>query len=620
MVMDDFPLKDLMRRKLQTSLTILNLAICVGVTVFFVHFGGNLVAELSLPTSGKLTAGLSVILSKFTFILVLLNSLAGVLVTSFLISITISERIRDIGLMKAVGCLTDMVFAYFTIEFSLITLAGCVLGVIFGVVANFASVWLLNSVGFHIQPKPLDPWTLFLIFFLFALFSHILGIWRIIKTMRIEPVEALSRIFPLRTNYRSGWWIPSGFGFTVKIALRSLVRRRSETVQVVMCLSIILALMTLSICGGMVAKETTQRYVERAIGRDVILVSQAEIAEQYVDLLSKFFEPKQAGAINYLVEKYVIPNSLISNLGSIRGVVKTDPRLILETTIYEYPKAIADPESPTGYITIGNHRTCRVFAVGVNPDQVVNDWFILGRKLEETDSNSAIIGDSVGSKIFDDPLKQIFKMRDAEFNIVGVCVDPVNNGEVIYVPFSTLSSLTGEHWYNLLLLQIDSSNRPETLRRIEAEIEETNLIILDLNEVLNRHTKFLDYTWSMVLTLSLSSLLNAIFCLLGYMTLSLMSQRGDLGVMRALGAKPSTITKIIFLQSLLLVLVSGAIAVPLGLVVTFVFFIPEATISQASLLPIAGLILLVFAALSMSSTYPAIRITREPMNKAIPLG
>ncbi len=618
MVMDDFPLKDLMRRKLRTVLTILNLAICVAMTTFFIVFGENLGAELSLATSGKLTQGLSIILSRFTLVVVILNSLAGVLVTSFLISITISERIRDIGVMKAVGCLTDMVFAYFATELSLIILAGCVIGTVFGVAANSFSVWLLNTVGFHTQPRPINPWMLVLIFFLFASLSLILGMRQLIKTIRIKPVDALSQIFPLKTTYRSGLWIPSKLGFTVKMSLRSLLRRRSQTVQVVACLSIILTLMTLSICGGIVAKETTQKYIESAVGRNVILIAEAEMAEQYINLLSRFFEPKQARTINYLDQKYIVPDSFMSSLTRIHGILKIDPRLILETTIYEYPRVVPDPESPKQYVTIGDHRSCEVVAIGVNPDQVVNDWIVLlGRKIEETDSNSVIIGDSVVLKTFDIPLEQVFKMLDKEFNIAGVCIDPINNGAVIYVPFSTLSSLNGNSGYNLLLLQIDPSNRPETLGRIEAEIKRTNLVMLDLNEVLNKHIMFLDYAWSTALTLSFSSLLNAAFCLFGYMILSLMSRQRDLGIMRALGAKPRIIMKIIFSESLLLVLVSGVIGIPLGITITFMFLIPEAKVSQASLLPITGLILIVTGAISIFSIYSAINIARQPVNKTI---
>ena len=617
MVMNSFPIKDLVRRRLQSFLTVLNLAVCVGMTVFFILFGENLGAELSYATTGKLTVGLSAILSKFILIVVLLNSLAGVLVTSFLISIMISERVRDIGIMKAVGCLTDMVFAYFTTELSLITITGCILGTILGVTANSLSVWLLSTIGFRIQPKPTNPWILALTFFLFTSLSLVLGIRQIIKTIRIKPVDALSQIFTLKTIHRSGSWIPSKLGFAVKIALRSLVRRRSQTVQVAVCLSIILALMTLSICGGIVAKETNQKYIERAIGRDVVLIAELEMAEQYISLLSKFFESNQAKKIDYLDQKYLIPDSLISNLGLINGITKVDSRLITETTIYEYPTVIPDPEDPDRYITIGDHRTCRVTAIGVDPNQVVNDWLVLGEKLQEMDSNSALIGDSVGLKTFDDPLEQIFKTFDSEFKIIGVCIDPINNGEVVYMPFSTLSNLCGEHGHNLLLLQIDSSIRFETIRRIEDEIEGTDLVMLNLDEVLYKHIRFVEYTWSMVLYLSFSSLLNAVFCLLGYMVLSLMSQRRDLGIMRALGARPSTIIKTVFVQALLLVLAGGAIGIPIGLTVAFAFFIPEAAISQASVPLMLGLILLVLGAVSLSSIYPAVNIAREPVNKTI---
>ena len=341
------------------------------------------------------------------------------------------------------------------------------------------------------------------------------------------------------------------------------------------------------------------------------------MAEQYAGLLSRFFEPEEARPIDYIDQEYTISDSLISDLGSIDGVIKTDPRLILETMIYEYPTVVPDPESEDRYIVIGDHRTCRVIAIGVNPNQAVNDWLIPGRKFEEMEPNGALIGNSVALKTFDNALEQIFKMSDLEFNITGVCIDPVNNGEVIYAPISMLSSLHGEHGYNLLLLKIDSRNHAETLSRIEARINETNLVLFDLNTVLNSHMRFLDYTWSMVMPLSLSSLLNAVFCLLGYMALALMSQRRDLGIMRALGAKPRTMIKILLSQSLILVIISGVAGVSLGLAVTFTFFIPEATISQSSLPIVVGSILLVLAVMSVSGVYPAMNITGRPTGETI---
>jgi len=87
--------------------------------------------------------------------------------------------------------------------------------------------------------------------------------------------------------------------------------------------------------------------------------------------------------------------------------------------------------------------------------------------------------------------------------------------------------------------------------------------------------------------------------------------------MRALGAKPRTMIKMLFSQSLMLVIISGAVGVSLGLVVTFAFFIPEATISQASLPIVAGSILLVLGVMSISGVYPAINMTKKPAAEAV---
>ena len=99
-----FPLKDLTRRKFQTGLTILGLTLCTATTLFLVVFGNDIGFEVVLiAVGGRLTSGFLNVLSRFILVVSLLNILAGALVTSFLVYMAMSERIRDMGVMKAVG-------------------------------------------------------------------------------------------------------------------------------------------------------------------------------------------------------------------------------------------------------------------------------------------------------------------------------------------------------------------------------------------------------------------------------------------------------------------------------------------------------------------------------------
>jgi len=600
-----FPLKDLARRRFQTMLTMVGLIICTATTVFLVTFGDSLGFQVSLVTGGKLTSGFSYIFSLFIVIIGFLNFLAGVLITSFLVSTAMHERMRDIGIMKATGCSDNSAFSYFLTELSIIIFTSCTAGALLGILARFICISLLNAIGFSITQKPVNPWIILLIFVAFVLASHILGVRPIRKAIKVKPAEALSPIFQLGTTSGPKGPASSKLGLTFKVAYRSLMRRKSATIQAIICLSVVLALTTVTIAGGMVANQTTQDYVERAIGRDVILVGHPNITRQYVDFLSQFFEAKPMEQINYSSSEYRIPETIISKLNSTLGV-HVDPRFILEADVTEVPGIIINPEEPDQpYTIIGNHRQCEALIIGVNPEQVINEWLIVGRVLNSTDIHSAVIGDSLAYEIFDDPMKQSALMLGSKTEIVGVCLDPINKGYVVYMPIKALSEQTN---YNLLFLKVEPSKRSKVIAEIR---EETGWEPYELNGVLDKHLVFLNRIWSLVMILPLSSLVTATLCLLSYMMLSITGQQRELGIMRALGAKPKTIMKTIFAQALLIVLASGAIGIVVGFAVTWLFLIPEAVVSLITLVSVIEWLLLALSLICLTSLYPALRATKK---------
>ena len=60
-----FPINDLLRRKLQTGLTIASLTLCVALTVYLLLFGENIGFEISQAAEARLTAGFSMVFSQF---------------------------------------------------------------------------------------------------------------------------------------------------------------------------------------------------------------------------------------------------------------------------------------------------------------------------------------------------------------------------------------------------------------------------------------------------------------------------------------------------------------------------------------------------------------------------
>jgi len=613
-----FPIKDLARRKFQTSLTIIGLTLSTAITVFLVTFGESLGFHVSLITGGKLTTGFSYVFSLFIVIVGILNFLAGVLVTSFLVSTNMHERIQDIGIMKATGCQANSALSYFFTELSIMVFTSCTAGTLLGILARFVCINVLNALGFSIPQKPINLWVVFLIFVAFILAAHILGARPIMKAIKVKPAEALSPLFSLGLITAPKGPTSSKLGFNFKVAYRSIMRRKSATYQAIICLSVVLTLTTVAIAGGMIANQTTQNYVERAICRDAVLIAHPDVKRQYENFLSQFFEAKQPEKINYIDPRYNISEPLISSLRTVQGVRRVDPRFVLETTIKEVPGIIVNPEEPEQpYTIIGDNRYSEALIVGINLEGVINDWLIEGRVLNNTDMYSVLIGDTLAYQNFDNAQKQSALIFNKKFEIAGVCLDPLNNGDVVYMPIKALYESTERSGYNLLLLKIDPLNYSKTITEIKDKISGTDLEISELNLILDKHLNFLNRVWSLIMALPLFSLATATLSLLSYMMLSIAGQQRELGIMRALGAKPRTIVKTIFLQAFLIVLASGAIGISVGFAITWLFLIPEAVVSFLTLTTIMGWLLLAIVIISLTSLYPAVRTTKKSIAQII---
>jgi len=615
-----FPIKDLTRRRTQTSLTILGLTISTAATLFLVIFGDNLGFEITfLARGGRLTSGFSNIFFQFILIVSILNILTGPIITSFLIHLTMLGRMRDIGVMKASGCLSGSIFAYFVTELSLLVFFSSLTGIIFGVAAYYISTIFLNAVGFSIS-QTLNLGTIMVICIVLIIFSHIFGALPIRRAAKAKPTEAMSPIYKFGTTANLGKKIPSKLGLAFKVAFRNLLRRKSVTSQAIICLTVVLTLTTVTIAGGMIANQTTTSYVERAIGRNIVLVGHPTITNRYVNLLSQFFEEKEMQQIDYLDQEFLISQSLVSKLDDIPEVRKVDPRLVLEISVREVPGIVLDPIEQTTAVIIGDSRSDEALILGVEPEKIVNDWLIFGRKLGENDQESTVIGDSLALNMFSDAQNQSIKVFDESllpYDIVGVCVDPLNNGKVVYMPLETLYRDLGQHGYNLLFLQIDASEKSQVLAQIENEVSGENLKVVELDTILDKHVNFLNNIWSLVMFLPLFSLGAAAISLLSYLMLSISGQQHEFGIMRALGAKPRSIIKIVFSQALIIILVSGAIGISVGLFITFRFLIPDPVISQSTLISVSAWLLVILGLLCASSLYPALKAVKKTVIDAI---
>ena len=621
-----FPSRDLMRRKFQTGIVVVSITLCVAATLFLLLFSSEIGIGISFGVEGRLSAGLSTVFSSFLILIEILLFIIGAVIVSFVSFLMMSQRTKDIGLMKAAGCSNERILYYFRTELLMVTFLGCFLGVIFGVLADFVLINFFSMLGVQMQRVSVNLLFVFLIFIAFFFMGIIFGGKPIYDVIKVEPAKAVSPTYYHGLNKGPSFKPISKSRFTMRIALRSLYRHKSATIRIIACLALVFVLVTVAVAGGVIAEQTSENWIERAVGSNEVLIANQEVCNQYELLLSKFYTASQSSGLNYTQGSYLIPKDLLSQLNQSISGISIDPRLITETNITEVP-GITYNENTGNYTYTGSNREGEALIIGVEPGQVSTDWFTDGEFLQVGQHWEAVIGDSIAQEMFSEPLNESLIVsngpRSWEFGIVGVCTDPINNGKVIYVPLEDLqdatyvpliNNATNELGINMILVKIDTSaNYKETLNQIRALVDKTypQFGVLELNGLLDKSVGFLNQIWSTIMFLPAFSLAAASICLIGYVMLSINEQRQEFGILRAIGAKPRTIIRIVSEQSFIVLLSCYAIGIIGGVSLTWLVLVPNPLITGLGMAEITGWLLIALAATFVFALYPAIRFSKK---------
>ena len=610
-----FPINDLLRRKLQTALVVASLALSVASTLFLLLFAEKIGFSISLMVESKLTAGLSAAFSPFILLLVVLILIGGAVMVSFMTSLMISQRIKDIGLMRAAGCPNDLVFGYFFTELLVVIFSGCFLGTLLGLSADFASTSVLGSLGLRAPQVSLDLWPVLGVFALYFAIALVVGAKPVYSASRVEPAKAFSPTYYLGLGKGSSFKVLSESSLTFRVALRSLIRHKSATVKIVVCLSIVFTLVTAGVAGGFIADQTTESWIERAIGRNTVLIAQQDMGVQYEMLLKEFYQGSTVAQFNYTDERYVIPENLLEYLSSTYGYNSIDPRIVLEAPVTEVHGFVLPIGGTSANITtVGDSRTGQSLVEGVEPGRPLNDLVLDGSFLNET--WEVVVGDTLSKNLFAEPLAEGLTVLGRSLTVVGVCLDPINNGKVAYVSFQELQNASGVLGPNVVLFEPpQSADRTAFLNRLNATVKAMNpqFAVFDLNDILDKSLSFVSYMWSTVMILPLFSLIAASLCLVGYVMLAVDEQRQEFGVLRAVGAKPSMVLNVVSEQSLLVLLSSYGVGVAFGIIATLLILVQEPIVTVYNVLEISGLLAVALVATFVSSLYPALRFARKPL-------
>jgi hypothetical protein len=404
-----FPVNDLLRRKLQTSLALISLITCVASTLFLLLFADQIGFGITSAAEKTLTLGYRAIFSSFLLFMGILVFAVGAVIVSFIAFLLMAQQTRDFGLIKAAGCPNGLVFGYFLTELLIVLFLGCALGGALGIFTDYA---VINMGPFQAYQKAPNLWYAPLIFVAFFLFGLIFGLKPLESAARLSPMSALSPIQYLGMVERTRFKALSKSRLTLKIASRSLFRRQSATVRILVFLSTVFVLLTVSIAGSIIANDTTKTRIENAVGKDVLLIAHKGLGDQYITLLSRFAGAEEKTDFNYLDPNYALSEAVFQQLNNISGIANIEKRLVSKQQIHELTN-FTFTDSTT--IPIGNHRDVDSLMVGVEPEKVISEWFVEGRFLKNSDSSRAVIGDSLAAVAFEMPLLQSFRIQNTTY-------------------------------------------------------------------------------------------------------------------------------------------------------------------------------------------------------------
>ncbi len=136
----------------------------------------------------------------YIYIIVILLALAFGIINTMLMSVL--ERVKEIGMLMAIGMNKKRVFTMIMLESVFLTLTGAIAGLIFsGIVVQITnrtginlSMWAegLESIGYSSVIYPVVTIDNYIGILLLVILTGIISsIWPAVKALKLEPVEAL---------------------------------------------------------------------------------------------------------------------------------------------------------------------------------------------------------------------------------------------------------------------------------------------------------------------------------------------------------------------------------------------------------------------------------------------
>lgn len=574
----DYASTDLKRRPFRSTTVLLSMTTVVAFTSFLFLFANTLLDVTSAVTSVGLTSPLGVLYDAFIWTTLVLVLILGAVVVSSTVSLEMVSRRKDIGLMKSIGTLTDTIFDHFMAQAVILLLASVVFGIACGTLMYLGGMmWLAYSVSnlqFTFNYPILQVGILALIYVFVGYFAAQKPIY---DAVRESPISALSPDTVVRAATPG---FLDGFGLSFRIAAKATGRQIKGSRRVLVSLFLSVCLASLLWIGGGVVQNTTDAYVARAMGNNVIAIGHPVMLSEYYSTYSLQGAPLN-DSVTLLNGSYMVPSSLVHQVANAPGVVQAESRLVVSSNVKEGPAIVWNP-TLSRYERIGNDRVARAILVGVNWSHTISNWYYEGDPVSTGDE--VWIGGKMATSMYVDPLVQTLQVQGASLSVRGIAFDVLNGGMVAMMDLSSMQSLWNVSGVNLVLVQLYSYDE-SYISQIRAMASAYGLDIYRQQDVLLGNERTIGGIWLLMQPLPVMALFSAFLNLMYFLLVSVFGRFRDYIIMQSVGAKPSFVAKTMIAEGLGLGLKAGLPAALLATLFSIYGLIPDATIPSLLYLP-----------------------------------
>ena len=622
----DFALKDFYRKKHQTYPYLLVIILVVAITEFLIYFtsslGLNLFIKPKFSNSLYFTGSINAVYTQFnTLIQVLFMILAVFIVVAISTTLVISKK-KDIAIMRAIGTIPRKLYSFYLLEVFIIFFIGFGLGLICGLISFGIFSLIMNSFFFTLE------FQIDLIFTPILFASCFFGIffitgYSIRKLGKKNIIKSFSKDIPYEYNVKKLQFIPkwlSSLGFNIKIAITNTIRRKGEFRRYILVFSLIsLIFFTLGL-STIVLRSSSRVWIEKSQGDDIVIFGHKNVIYNYSLMYKMFSDPEiliDNSMINFTDSNYLFNLTDVKSLKDTEGVIKFDERLV---SFYEVQEIsgfhfFKDFEGGGEYRVIGQNRKGNFPILGVNPDNIIQDFEIEGLFFTNQDSfDNMTIGDGLAYNFFDYALDQSLKLSSfgAKFHISGVIIDSFFSGYGGYIGLNEsriIWNLNNEE-INLLALKID----PISFESIIDELNNISLKLgvkftyLKLDSIFNENLHFISNLTIYPMFLIIVIAILAFLSLYNYQKGGVMEKARDFLIMRAIGSKNKALKRILFLESLFIIIPSLLVSLGIGMILNSSVLFARVSLPPV-IIPITlfGILLAIFIFFNYLSILPIMK-------------